>query len=93
LALQADDFNIACGDINGGLRTTLIVTVGHKDKLHYGYVGDGGGWIVRTSGKVDRFLAPQKSGGFLNVLDASMGPMLAGSPVVGTIERAPVILP
>jgi len=31
-------FGIACGDINGGLRTTLIIAVGYPDKLHYGYV-------------------------------------------------------
>ncbi|MBI3985813.1 MAG: protein phosphatase 2C domain-containing protein [Lentisphaerae bacterium] len=89
LVLQADDLNIACGDINGGLRTTLIIVVGHKDKLHFGYVGDGGGWMVRTNGQVERFLVPQKSADVLNVLDASMGPLLAGNPVLGTVDRAP----
>jgi len=89
LALQADDFNIACGDINGGLRSTLICVVGFKNKLHYGYVGDGGGWIVRATGAVERFLEPQKSATVLNILDASMGPLMAGSPVVGTLDRDP----
>ncbi len=88
LALQADDLNIACGDINGGLRCTLIVVVGNRNQLHYGYIGDGGGWLIRTNGAVERFLAPQKSAGTLNVLDASLGPMLAGIPVVGTVERS-----
>ena len=87
LALQADDFGIACGDINGGLRTTLIIAVGCRDQLHYGYVGDGGGWLVRSNGKVDRFLAPQKSPDVLNVLEASLGPLMAGNPVIGTLER------
>ncbi|MFA7158763.1 MAG: protein phosphatase 2C domain-containing protein [Kiritimatiellia bacterium] len=88
LALQADDLNIACGDINGGLRSTLIIAVGQKNKLHYGYVGDGGGWIVRTNGKVEQFLVPQKTN-ILNILDASLGPMMAGNPVLGTIGREP----
>ena len=89
LALQADDFGIACGDINGGLRTTLIIAVGRRDKLHYGYVGDGGGWLARSNGKVERFLTPQKSAAVLNVLEASLGPLMAGNPVIGTLEREP----
>ena len=87
LALQADDYNIACGDINGGLRTTLMIAVGCREKFHYGYVGDGGGWLVRSNGKVDRFLAPQKSADAPNVLEASLGPLMAGNPVLGTLER------
>lgn len=89
LANQADDFNIASGDINGGLRTTLIAVVGLEDRLCVGHIGDGGGYLVRTDGRVEKFLAPQKSSDSLNVLEASLGPLMAGSPIIKTLERRP----
>lgn len=86
LATEADRFGVT--DIDDGLRTTLIVVVAQKAQVGYAYIGDGGGWLVRTSGEVESFLTPQKHENAANVLSASLGPTLQGSSASGTFERA-----
>lgn len=86
LAAEADRFGVT--DIDDGLRTTLIVVVAHKAQVGYAYIGDGGGWLVRTSGEVESFLTPQKHENTANVLSASLGPTLQGSSASGSFERA-----
>ena len=86
LAVEGDKLNIT--DVRGGLRTTLIVVVGNDKKLGYSYIGDGGGCVVSVTGEVNRFLDPQKaSDSAMNVLAASLGPMMEGDPVTGMIDR------
>jgi len=86
LAVEGGKLNVT--DIRGGLRTTLIVVVGNKRELGYAYIGDGGGCIVKASGEVNRFLDPQKANDFaMNVLAASLGPMMEGEPVTGVMKR------
>jgi serine/threonine protein phosphatase PrpC len=75
-------------EINGGLRTTLIVIVADKKEIAYSYIGDGGGLVLKTSGEIKKFLVPQKaSETALNILAASLGPILQGWPKHGTIPR------
>lgn len=88
LVLEGDKLNIT--DIRGGLRTTLIVVIGNAREIGYSYIGDGGGCVVKASGEVNHFLAPQKASGLgLNVLAASLGPMMEGDPVSGVLNRDP----
>ena len=88
LAVEGDRLNVT--DIRGGLRTTLIVVIGNEHEIGYGYIGDGGGCVVKSSGEVHRFLDPQKASDFaMNVLAASLGPMMEGRPVTGTLKRSP----
>jgi len=86
LAIEGDKLNIT--DVRGGLRTTLIVVIGNHKKLGYSYIGDGGGYIVSPTGETRQFLAPQKaSNSAMNVLAASLGPMMQGEPVTGMVDR------
>lgn len=86
LAVEGDKLNVT--DIRGGLRTTLIVVVGNKREAGYAYIGDGGGCVVKASGEVNRFLDPQKASDLaMNVLAASLGPMMEGEPVTGVMNR------
>lgn len=86
LAVEGDKLNIT--DVRGGLRTTLIVVVGNKREVGFAYIGDGGGCVVRSNGDVNRFLDPQKAGDFaMNVLAASLGPLMEGEPVSGVMKR------
>lgn len=86
LTVEGDKLNVT--DINGGLRTTLIVVVGNKREIGYAYIGDGGGCIIRSSGEIINFLEPQKANEFAaNVLAASLGPMIEGEPIKGLLKR------
>lgn len=86
LAVEGDRLNIT--DVRGGLRTTLIVAIGNRKKLGYSYIGDGGGYIVSPTGETRQFLTPQKaSNSAMNVLAASLGPMMQGEPVTGMVDR------
>jgi serine/threonine protein phosphatase PrpC len=76
-------------DINGGLRTTIIVVLAKGSELHYGYIGDGGLDILRTDGSLESLMTPQKHGQFLNVLSASLGPQRQGEFVIGQTDRSP----
>ena len=88
LAVEGDKLNIT--DVRGGLRTTLIVVIGDKREIGYAYIGDGGGYIIRPTGEVHRFLDPQKADDLaMNVLAASLGPMMEGEPVSGIWKRTP----
>lgn len=88
LAVEGDKLNVF--DVRGGLRTTLIVVIGNQHETGYAYIGDGGGCIVTPSGEVHHFLDPQKAPGYgLNVLAASLGPVMEGEPVTGVLRRTP----
>jgi serine/threonine protein phosphatase PrpC len=88
LALAAEADRLCVQEIDDGLRTTLIIVISHGSQVGYAYVGDGGGWLIHTDGEVESFLHPQKHENTLNVLAASLGPVLQGSPVSGSLERA-----
>lgn len=86
LAVEGDKLNIT--DVRGGLRTTLIIVIAGKQTIGYAYIGDGGACIVRIPESVEHFLTPQKaSKSVLNILAASLGPIIEGKPVFGSIER------
>lgn len=86
LAIEGDKLNLI--DIRGGLRTTIIVVVGNKHQVGYAYMGDGGGCVVTSTGKINHFLDPQRAGSSAtNVLAASLGPMTEGEPVSGAMKR------
>ena len=85
LAVAADKLNIC--DVNGGLRTTLIIIIGHGPLVHYGYIGDGGGLVIRPSGEIEKFLVPQKNSSHPHVLEASLGPVMEGMPSIGVTKR------
>jgi len=88
LAVEGDKLNVT--ESRAGLRTTLIVLIGDRREIGYAYIGDGGGCVVRASGAIDRFLSPQKADELaMNVLAASLGPVVEGNPVTGTIKRMP----
>lgn len=86
LVLKGKKLNIT--DIKGGLRTTLIVVVVTNKEIGYCYIGDGGGYILRQSGEIIKFLEPQK-GAAANILAASLGPVMEGQPCSGTLPRFP----
>lgn len=88
LAVEGDKLNIK--EVRGGLRTTLIVVVAHRRELGFAYIGDGGGIVLRPSGEQYQFLEPQKASGMaLNVLAASLGPVMEGRPKSGRFDRMP----
>lgn len=88
LAMEGDKMNVL--EVRDGLRTTLIIVIGDTLEFGFGYIGDGGGRLVRCSGEIINFLHPQKaSGNALNVLAASLGPKVEGEPVTGVLERCP----
>ena len=88
LAFEGDKLNIT--DVNGGLRTTLIVVIGNKRDIGFAYIGDGGGCAIKTSAEPRHFLDPQKANDFaMNVLAASLGPQMEGEPVSGVMTRDP----
>ncbi len=87
LSTHGDKLRIT--DINGGLRTTLIIVLAKGSDVHYGYIGDGALDILRTSGRLESLMTPQKHGQFLNVLSASLGPQRQGEFEIGQIERTP----
>ncbi len=76
-------------DINGGLRTTVIVVIANEKDIYYGYIGDGALDILRTNGQVESIMIPQKFGQLQNVLSASLGPQRQGDYVTGQIDRTP----
>lgn len=83
-----DGEHLGFGPDREGLRTTLIVLVGDARHVGYAYIGDGGGCRVRTStGEVHHWLVPQNVPGRPDVLAASLGPVMHGEPMVGTLER------
>lgn len=69
------------------LRATLILIVGGIDSYVFGYIGDGSGVILRADGTLESFLTPQRAAPSSNVLTASMGPWIKGTPVIGTVPR------
>lgn len=87
--LSAHGDKLRITDINGGLRTTIIVVLARDTEVHYGYIGDGALDILRTSGRLESLMTPQKHGQLLNVLSASLGPQRQGDAVVGNVDRAP----
>lgn len=73
---------------NKGLRTTLIVTIATRDKYYYAYIGDGGIFCLRENGEHEQIMKPQKAhGASLNVLSASLGPIVEGKPIYGQFKR------
>jgi len=76
-------------DINGGLRTTVIVVIANEREIYYGYIGDGALDILRTNGQVESIMIPQKFGQLQNVLSASLGPQRQGDYVTGQVNRTP----
>jgi len=46
---------------------------------------------VKSTGEINQFLDPQKAGGYMNVLAASLGSKTEGEPVTGVMKRDPVI--
>ncbi|MDP2897861.1 MAG: protein phosphatase 2C domain-containing protein [bacterium] len=71
-----------------GLRTTLITVVCTPSGYHYGYIGDGGLWVRRRSGDLEKLLSPHKADALHpNILAASLGPAVHGSPEFGEAER------
>ena len=72
-----------------GFRTTFIAVVATPSTYGYAYLGDGGGIVVRHGGKVDAFLVPHKANGIANVVTGSLGPVLQGTPAVGSLPRQP----
>ncbi|MBN1515999.1 protein phosphatase 2C domain-containing protein [Candidatus Sumerlaeota bacterium] len=85
LMMEGEKLNIT--SLRGGLRTTLIVVIRNQHEVGYAYIGDGGGYIVKASGEVRRFLEPQKADAFtVNVLAASLGPKMEGEPVTGSVK-------
>ncbi len=72
-----------------GFRTTFIAVVATPSTYGYAYLGDGGGIVVRHGGRVDGFLVPHKANGIANVVTGSLGPVLQGTPAVGTLPRQP----
>lgn len=87
--LSAHGDKLRITDINGGLRTTIIVVLARESEVHYGYIGDGSLDMLRTSGRLESLMTPQKHGQLLNVLSASLGPQRQGDAVVGHVDRAP----
>ena len=89
LAIEGDKLGVH--DIRDGLRTTLIVVIANDDhEVGYAYIGDGGGYVVKTIGEAHRFLVPHKASGFAaNVLAASLGPRMEGEPATGVFRRSP----
>jgi len=87
LSTHGDKLRIT--NINGGLRTTLIIVLAKGTEVHYGYIGDGALDILRTSGTMDSLMIPQKHGQLLNVLSASLGPQCQGEAVTGQVQRTP----
>lgn len=86
LTVEGDKLNIT--GLRDGLRTTLIIVVADRRKYGYAYIGDGGGYIVRSLGTPVQFLIPQKADkDVMNVLAASLGPTMEGEPVMGEIPR------
>ncbi|MEQ8191349.1 MAG: protein phosphatase 2C domain-containing protein [Candidatus Eremiobacterota bacterium] len=78
-------------DIVNGLRTTLIVVIASNSKVVCSYIGDGGGWIFRSSECsseciFEKFITPHK-GKANNVLTASLGPSMMGKPVIEVLKR------
>jgi serine/threonine protein phosphatase PrpC len=74
----------------GGLRTTLIVLMSTPKHHVCAYIGDGGGVVLRPDGSAKSFLDPQKvSEHQPNVLAASLGPQMDGSPVTVSFPRRP----
>ncbi len=86
LSVEGDKLNITA--VQEGLRSTLIVAIRAKDEVGFAYIGDGGGCIIRSSGEVVHFLEPQKAHACgMNVLAASLGPRIEGSPVTGVVNH------
>lgn len=86
--LAAEGERLAVGSVCGGLRTTLIVVVANENHFAYAYIGDGGGCVVKLGGRVEHFIVPQKAHDApSNVLAASLGPAIEGTPVAGLIKR------
>jgi serine/threonine protein phosphatase PrpC len=72
-----------------GLRTTMIIVIATEDRYDFGYIGDGGLFVVGADGVVRSLMAPQKAEGeALNCLAASLGPFDHGAPVFGGADRA-----
>jgi len=75
---------------NDGLRTTLIIVIASDNKYAFAYIGDGGGVIVHKSGNAEKFLFAQKAmEDMANVLAASLGPDMEGTPALGCIPCYP----
>ncbi|MBI4641459.1 MAG: hypothetical protein HY731_12240 [Candidatus Tectomicrobia bacterium] len=68
----------------------MIIVIGSQRAYGYAYIGDGGGCVIRASGIIEPFLVPQKADKeMMNVLSASLGPLMQGEPVFGTLLRVP----
>ncbi len=71
-----------------GLRTTLIIVVCEPAHYFWGYQSDGGIWIRRRNGSLEKLMIPQKASGCQqNILAASLGPDIQGRPRLGKTER------
>jgi hypothetical protein len=71
-----------------GFRTTLIIILSIRSHYIWGYIGDGGLCILRATGQEERLLIPQKADLEVpNILGASLGPVIEGSPVFGISNR------
>ncbi len=76
--------------INDGLRTTLIIALVLPQTYVWGYIGDGGLIILRSTGIEEHLLIPQKiDPNIPNILAASLGPNMQGAPIFGKTQRCP----
>lgn len=83
LASEGKKLNII--NSRDGLRTTLIIVVADQYNYSGGYIGDGGVFLQRANGHLEKLLVAQKE--FSNVLSASLGPKVHGQPVFFTSPR------
>ena len=86
-ALHAEGEKRHIATIADGLRTTLIIVIANDREIAFSFIGDGGGVILGADGLTTRFVQPQKVAA--NVLQASLGPVVQGAPVCGTLARQP----
>jgi len=87
LSREGDKLNVS--EVHDGLRTTLVVVIAGERQYGIAYAGDGGGLILRASGKSENFLKPQKVNSIQNLLATSLGPTIVGEPVSLTVDRLP----
>lgn len=79
---------LAVKNPNQGFRTTLIIILALPSHYIWGYIGDGGLVILRATGQEERLLIPQKADSQVsNILAASLGPAIEGTPMFGITTR------
>lgn len=72
-----------------GLKTTLIVAFVYRNKLAYGYVGDGGLWISNLEGTPVQPLLTPMHAGESGELTGVLGPFAKVIPRTGVVELTP----